>query len=84
MFCLSIAFLNISKFYILHIQLLCNLKKFFKSLDLAERRNGDQRRLLATYTKKGFAIVEYVKDGRYFRVPDRLRWELKPHIVGMS
>jgi len=60
------------------------MEEIAKSLDLVERRNGDQRRFLATYTKKGFAIVECIKDGEWFRVPDRLRWELKPQIVGVS
>jgi len=58
------------------------MEEIAESLDLVERRNG--RRFLATYTKKGFAIVECVRDGKFFRVPGRLRWELKPQIVGVS
>jgi len=58
------------------------MKEIAKTLDLAERGNG--RRYLTTYTRKGFAIVEYVKNGRMFRVPNKLEWELKPEIVGLS
>ncbi|RLI85715.1 MAG: hypothetical protein DRP01_05620 [Archaeoglobales archaeon] len=60
------------------------MEEIAESLDLVERRNGDQRRFITTYTKKEFAIVEYIKDGRIFRVPDRLRWELKPEVIGIS
>ena len=55
-----------------------------KTLNLIESRNGNRRRFIATYTKKGLAIIEFLKNGRgLYEVPDNLRW-LKPEIVGIS
>jgi len=55
-----------------------------KTLNLIESRNGDRRRFVTTYTGKGLAIVEFVKNGRgLYDVPDSLEW-LRPEIIGIS
>jgi len=55
-----------------------------KTLNLIESRNGNRRRFVVTYTEKGLAIIEFLKNGRgLYEVPDNLRW-LKPEIVGIS
>lgn len=42
------------------------------------------RSIFTVHTKKSFAIVEYVKDNGLFRVPDKLKGEPKPEIVGVG